>query len=71
MAKGITQSLILCGHSHPPRVVRLSGWLFDRQFGSAGCPGYYDLDAQRAACGGTGTPDPCYAILDDKSAAGR
>lgn len=41
-AKGITQSLILCGHSHLPRVVRLSDGRLIVNPGSAGCPGYYD-----------------------------
>ncbi len=66
-AKGITQSLILCGHSHLPRVVRLSDGRLIVNPGSAGCPGYYDPTHSVPHVVETGTPDPCYAILDDKS----
>lgn len=68
-AEGITQSLILCGHSHLPRAVRLSDGRMIVNPGSAGCPGYRDPSPPVAHVVETGTPDACYAILDDS--AGR
>jgi predicted phosphodiesterase len=64
-AEGITQSLILCGHSHLPRVVRLSDGRLIVNPGSAGCPGYSDPTHAVPHVVETGTPDPSYAILDD------
>ncbi|WP_257165773.1 metallophosphoesterase [Bradyrhizobium sp. SRS-191] len=62
-ASGIDASLILCGHSHIPRVVRLRDGRLIVNPGSVGLPGYrgrppniYQVE--------TGTPDACYAILE-------
>jgi predicted phosphodiesterase len=61
-AAGISASLILCGHTHIPRVVRLGDGRTIVNPGSVGLPGYtgtrpvpYKVE--------TGTPDACYAIL--------
>ena len=60
---GIPASLILCGHTHIPRVVRLRDGRLIVNPGSVGCPGYeghkpvfHKVQA--------GTPDACYAILE-------
>jgi diadenosine tetraphosphatase ApaH/serine/threonine PP2A family protein phosphatase len=62
-AKGIAQSLILCGHSHVARAVRLSDGRLIVNPGSVGSPGYRDvhpfLHVMEA-----GTPDARYAILE-------
>lgn len=63
-AEGIKQSLILCGHSHLPRAVRLSDGRMIVNPGSAGCPGYYDPTHAVPHVVETGTPDPSYAILE-------
>ncbi|MDB5619793.1 metallophosphoesterase family protein [Tardiphaga sp.] len=63
-AKGISQSLILCAHSHIPRTVRLRDGRMIVNPGSVGCPGYRDVAPFPHAVE-TGTPDACYAILDD------
>lgn len=62
-ATGIGQSLILCGHTHIPRAVRLRDGRMVVNPGSVGSPGYRDalpyphvMDA--------GTPDAAYAILE-------
>lgn len=62
-AAGISASLILCGHSHTPRVVRLRDGRLVVNPGSVGLPGYR-ADAPSAHIMQTGTPDACYAILE-------
>ena len=62
-ASGIAASLILCGHTHIPRVVRLRDGRLVVNPGSVGSPGYVDstpvVHKMQA-----GTPDACYAILE-------
>jgi predicted phosphodiesterase len=62
-ARGIEASLILCGHTHIPRVVRLRNGRMIVNPGSVGLPGYdgktpvpYKVEV--------GTPDACYAIIE-------
>ena len=42
MASGVEQMLILCGHSHVPRLVQLSDGRLIVNPGSVGCPAYDD-----------------------------
>jgi diadenosine tetraphosphatase ApaH/serine/threonine PP2A family protein phosphatase len=63
VAEGIEQSLILCGHSHIPRAVRLRDGRMVVNPGSVGCPGYRD-SAPFPHLVETGTPDACYAVLE-------
>jgi predicted phosphodiesterase len=60
----ITQSLLLCGHTHTPRVVRLADGRLVVNPGSVGCPGYMSRvgPVPKPVC--TGTPHASYAILD-------
>ncbi len=60
---GIAASLILCGHTHIPRVVRLRDGRLVVNAGSVGCPGY-DGEEPVYHKVQTGTPDACYAILE-------
>lgn len=62
-AAGVAASLILCGHTHIPRVVRLRDGRLVVNAGSVGCPGY---DGQKPVYHKVeaGTPDACYAILE-------
>jgi diadenosine tetraphosphatase ApaH/serine/threonine PP2A family protein phosphatase len=60
---GIDASLILCGHTHLPRVVRLRDGRLVVNAGSVGCPGYDGLKPVYHKVQ-TGTPDACYAILE-------
>ena len=65
-AAGIAASLILCGHTHIPRVVRLRDGRLVVNPGSVGCPGYeYPKPVFHRVQ--TGTPDACYAILERTS----
>ena len=58
-----TANLVLCAHSHQPRVVR-SGRTLIVNPGSVGCPAYEDPGAPRHVSE-TGTPHARYAIIDD------
>ena len=62
-AAGIAASLILCGHTHIPRIVRLRDGRAVVNAGSVGCPGYTGDKPVRHKVE-TGTPDACYAILE-------
>ena len=61
-ASGIDASLILCAHTHIPRVVRLGDGRMVVNPGSVGLPGYTGTKPVRYRVE-TGTPDACYAIL--------
>jgi diadenosine tetraphosphatase ApaH/serine/threonine PP2A family protein phosphatase len=62
-AQAVEQSLILCGHSHIPRAVRLRDGRMVVNPGSVGCPGYRD-SVPFPHLMETGTPDACYAIME-------
>jgi putative phosphoesterase len=62
-AAGLSASLILCGHTHIPRIVRLRDGRLVVNPGSVGCPGYAD-DTPVYHLMQAGTPDACYAILE-------
>lgn len=62
-ASGIAASLILCGHTHIPRVVRLRDGRLVVNAGSVGCPGYEGREPVPHKVQ-AGTPDACYAILE-------
>jgi putative phosphoesterase len=62
-AKGISQSLILCGHTHIARAVRLGDGRMVVNPGSVGSPGYsYNVPFPHVI--EAGTPDARYAILE-------
>lgn len=65
-ADGISQPLILCGHTHIPRAVQLSDGRLIVNPGSVGGPGYTD-DAPHPHKVEAGLPHASYAILDDAS----
>lgn len=57
-------SLILCGHTHIPRLARLSSGVLLVNPGSVGCPAYDDVVPVPHVMQ-TGTPDASYAILQE------
>jgi predicted phosphodiesterase len=67
-ASGIAASLILCGHTHLPRVVRLRDGRLVVNAGSVGLPGYRGADPV-AHTVEAGTPHACYAILEGTAGA--
>jgi diadenosine tetraphosphatase ApaH/serine/threonine PP2A family protein phosphatase len=62
-AKGIAQRLILCGHTHIAREVRLGDGRMVVNPGSVGSPGYRDRHPYPHVIE-AGTPDARYAILE-------
>lgn len=62
-AAGIDAELILCAHTHIPRVVRLRDGRMVVNPGSVGLPGY-DGKVSVPYVVEVGTPHACYAILD-------
>ena len=69
-AEGITQRLILCGHTHTARAVRLRDGRLIVNPGSVGSPGYRDIHPYPHVME-AGTPDARYAILEFADAAWR
>ncbi|MGJ5080156.1 metallophosphoesterase family protein [Bradyrhizobium sp. HKCCYLS3013] len=63
LAAGISQSLILCGHTHTARAVRLRDGRLIVNPGSVGSPGY-SYNAPHPHVVQAGTPDARYAILE-------
>lgn len=66
-AAGIPQPLILCGHTHLPRAVRLSDGRLIVNPGSVGCPAYDD-DTPVYHKVEAGSPLASYAILEKTEA---
>jgi diadenosine tetraphosphatase ApaH/serine/threonine PP2A family protein phosphatase len=62
-AEGIDARVILCGHTHIPRVIRLRDGRIIVNPGSVGLPGY-DGKAPVSYVVEVGTPHACYAILE-------
>ncbi|MGI9475194.1 MAG: metallophosphoesterase family protein [Hyphomicrobiaceae bacterium] len=67
-AEGIEASVILCAHTHIPRIVRLRDGRLVVNPGSVGLPGYVVREPVEHAVQ-TGTPDACYAVLERYSKA--
>lgn len=63
LADGIEQSLILCGHSHTPRIVQLADGRLVVNPGSVGCPAYRDEEPVPHRVE-TGNPLASYAIME-------
>jgi diadenosine tetraphosphatase ApaH/serine/threonine PP2A family protein phosphatase len=62
-ASGLTQSLILCAHTHLARAVRLRDGRLIVNPGSVGCPGFRDKHPYPHVVE-AGTPHARYAILE-------
>lgn len=62
-AIGVDANVILCGHTHIPRVVRLDDGRMIVNPGSVGCPGYDD-DQPVYHRVQTGTPNASYAVIE-------
>jgi diadenosine tetraphosphatase ApaH/serine/threonine PP2A family protein phosphatase len=62
-ARGIAQRLVLCGHTHIARAVRLADGRLIVNPGSVGSPGYRDVHPFPHVIE-AGTPDARYAILE-------
>ena len=63
LLQGVRQPVVLCGHTHIPRVVELSHGQLVVNPGSVGVPAYDDVDPVRYRMQ-TYSPHACYAILE-------
>jgi predicted phosphodiesterase len=63
LLSGWAQSLILCGHDHTPRVMKLNHGQTVINPGSVGCPAYSDNVPYLHAIE-NGSPDARYAVVD-------
>ena len=68
LLQGAAQPVIVCGHTHIPRLVRLENGQMIVNPGSVGLPAY-SVDAPTPLAMETYSPDASYAILE-KTAAG-
>ena len=57
---------MLCGHTHEPRVVRMSGGRMVVNPGSVGCPAYLDTRMEPNFIHQTCAPDARYAIVEER-----
>ncbi|MEM6635646.1 MAG: metallophosphoesterase family protein [Pseudomonadota bacterium] len=64
LAAGAAEPLILCGHTHIPRMVRLTSGQVVVNPGSVGCPAYLDDREAEPFVAETGAPDARYAICE-------
>jgi predicted phosphodiesterase len=60
---GVTATIMLCGHSHLPRALRLPDGRWVVNPGSVGCPAY-DSPAPPAHVSESGAPSARYAVLE-------
>ena len=63
LLQGVRQLVVLCGHTHIPRVVELSNGQLVINPGSVGVPAYDDVDPVRYRMQNF-SPHACYAILE-------
>lgn len=63
-AAGVTQRVMLCGHTHVARMLHLPGGRLIVNPGSIGSPGYVDDAPRTARRISAGTPAASYATLD-------
>jgi predicted phosphodiesterase len=67
LLQGVHQPVVLCGHTHIPRVVELTHGQLIVNPGSIGVPAYDDVDPVRYRMQ-TFSPHACYGILEKDSA---
>ena len=60
---GVTEALVLCAHTHVPRMVRLGGQTILNP-GSVGCPAYLDDREVDPFIAETGAGDARYAVVE-------
>ncbi len=70
-AAGTDFPVILCGHTHAPRVVRLPDGRLIVNPGSVGCPAYMDTRGEVPFVQQTGAPDARYAVVEERDGAWR
>ncbi|MEM9970482.1 MAG: metallophosphoesterase family protein [Pseudomonadota bacterium] len=59
--------VIVCGHTHTPRVVRIPDGPLVVNVGSVGCPAYLDTRVEPNFIHQTGAPDARYAVIEKRN----
>lgn len=70
-AAGVPGEVLLCGHTHIPRAVRLADGRLVVNPGSVGCPAWADRRAHPLLRAETGAPDARYALLERRGGVWR
>ena len=70
-AAGVDFPVILCGHTHAPRVVRLPDGRLIVNPGAVGCPAYVDTRGDTPFIHQTGAPDARYAVVEQYAGTWR
>ncbi|RZW10205.1 MAG: metallophosphoesterase [Rhodobacteraceae bacterium] len=70
-AAGVDYPVMLCGHTHTPRTVRLPDGRRIVNPGAVGCPAYLDTRSEMPFIHQTGSPDARYAVLEQVEADWR
>lgn len=65
-AGGVRAPLMLCGHTHQPRIARLPDGTLIVNPGSVGCPAYLDTRTDPPFVHQTGLPDARFAIVEQR-----
>ncbi|MEM9707565.1 MAG: metallophosphoesterase family protein [Pseudomonadota bacterium] len=68
-ADGIAANIILTGHTHTPRMVRLSDNRLVVNPGAVGCPAYLDTRSDPPFIHETGAPDARFAVIETHGSA--
>ncbi len=63
-AAGLEYGMMLCGHTHQPRIARLPDGRVIVNPGSVGCPAYHDTSVTPSFIQQIGAPDARYAIIE-------
>jgi predicted phosphodiesterase len=64
LADGVSQPVMLCGHTHVARTLRLADGRLIVNPGTVGCPGFTDQGASPPVTICTGVPHASYALLE-------
>ena len=64
-ADGLAAPVIFTGHTHTPRMVRLSGGRIVVNPGAVGCPAYFDDRSDPPFIHETGSPDARFAVVEE------
>ncbi len=65
----VSAGLLLCGHTHTPRALRLPNGQMIVNPGSVGCPAYLDTRNEPPFVHQTGAPDARYALVEERDGA--
>lgn len=71
LPKDVKEAVVLCGHTHCPRTVRVPNGPLIVNPGAVGCPAYHDGRSDPPFLQETGAPDARFAVLERAGGAWR